>query len=303
MKATQERGSRVLKVDDFQGTLPTRALYVYLPPGYDDDGDRRYPVLYMHDGQNCFEAFAEESFAGSWKADLVADRLIAAGQMQPVIIVGVSNSAHQRMAEYLPPYATFVPPVGAADKQRSYRRLSVVEGQADRTFKYYRDEVAVYVRERFRVLVGREHTATCGSSLGGLFSAYIAWEHPEFARHHGLMSPSFWITCIYPDRPEGPFEAIERMRSGKPRDVRLWLDSGTANNHHGDGSDGLEITRMARDALLENGYSLGVDFRYYQDVNGIHHESSWSARLPKVYRFLSPSDLGTGHAATLRDPL
>ncbi|MEM6428804.1 MAG: alpha/beta hydrolase-fold protein, partial [Deinococcota bacterium] len=97
--------SCVVKVPNFRGRLSKRALYVYLPRGYLEQGHRHYPVIYMHDGQNCFESFVEDSFAGSWQADLVADRAIAQGQMRECIIVGVSNGEAQRMAEYLPPYA------------------------------------------------------------------------------------------------------------------------------------------------------------------------------------------------------
>lgn len=75
-----------------------RALYVYLPPGYHDDPSRRYPVLYLHDGQNVFDA----SHAGQeWRADEHAEQLIAEGLVEPLIIVGVSNSP-LRTQEYTP---------------------------------------------------------------------------------------------------------------------------------------------------------------------------------------------------------
>ncbi|MDQ3397016.1 MAG: alpha/beta hydrolase-fold protein, partial [Deinococcota bacterium] len=216
--------SRVVKIPEFGESLPGRALYLYLPRGYHEHKERRYPVLYMHDGQNCFEAFVSDSYSGSWGADRVADMLISQGRMRECLIVGVANGGPARLAEYLPPYTAFVPPP-KRKRARGKRAKPVAPllGRADTTLAYYKGEVASYLSAHYRVLTGREHTATCGSSMGGLFSTYIAWEHPDFARHHAVMSPSYWITRT----PEGVLEAVERLRGEPPRDVRLWLDSGT----------------------------------------------------------------------------
>ena len=277
--------SRVEKIFDFEGSLPTRALYLYLPAGYDESATR-YPVLYMHDGQNLFEAFVDDSYLGSWRADETANRLVSEGRMQPCIIVGVSNGSEARLAEYLPPYASYTLPA-PKEKRRSKGRkkipLKPLQGRADETFAYYRDEVAPFVAANYRVLTGREHTATGGSSLGGLFSTYIAWEHPEFARGHAILSPSYWITR---DKG-GEMETVKRLREGEPRDLRLWLDSGTLDSP-GKGDDGMEDTKAARDALLANGFEPGPDFRYFLDEGGAHHEDAWAARLPQIFEFLFP---------------
>lgn len=278
--------SRVVKVETFKGSLSTRSLYIYLPRGYDEHTDKRYPVLYMHDGQNVFQTFVEDSYAGSWRADATADTLVSSGLMQECLIVGVSNGALKRMSEYLPPYASFKP---RQPRQPKKPLLKVVEppqiftGGADKTLAYYRDEVGAYLSEHYRVLDGREHTATCGASMGGLFSAYIAWEQPAFARSHALMSSSFWITR----NDQGQTEAIERFRTGEPKDVRIWLDSGTGDPDS-DSNDNMYATEKARDALLANGFEYGPDFQYYLDQGAIHHESAWAARLDKVFRFLLP---------------
>lgn len=297
--------SRVMKIERFTGSLSPRALYLYLPRGYDEHQHLHYPVIYMHDGQNCFQAYAQDSYAGSWQADRAADQLIRRGKMQECIIVGVSNGQKKRIAEYLPPYITLLPPrpqkptprqskletcstFTAADpkspapksKEPPARPLA---GRADKTFAYYRDVVAPYVAQHTRALPGREHTATIGSSMGGLFSTYIAWEYPEFARHHAILSPSFWVTRSQ----EGAMEIIEHLRTGEPRDLRLWLDSGTLDAP-GRGDDDLRETQEARDALLENGYVLGPNFQYFLDENGAHDESSWARRLPKIFQFLFP---------------
>ena len=284
--------SRVVKIEAFAGSLPERALYVYLPRGYDEHEEKRYPVLYMHDGQNCFEAFVDDSFAGSWQADLAADLLIRQGLMQECIIVGVSNGAEQRIMEYLPPYARHAPPSrrpfqaglhGEEVQEAPRRPLLPAPGWADRTFAYYRNEIAPYIARNYRVLPGRDNTATCGSSMGGLFSLYIAWEHPEFARSHAVLSTSFWATR----NQKGALDAIERLRRRPPHDVRLWLDSGTRSTPER-GDDGLRDTLKARKALLEAGYVEGSDFHYYRAEGATHSEASWAARLPMILQFLLP---------------
>ena len=148
---------------------------------------------------------------------------------------------------------------------------------------YYRDEVAPYINGRFRTLTDRDNTATCGSSMGGLFSTYIAWEHPEFARHHAFMSPAYHTTR----RPDGAMGTVERTRNNTRPDVRIWLDSGTRDIEDS-GDDDMVETQQALDALLAAGFESGTDFRYYLDQGAIHHESAWSKRLPQVFEFLFP---------------
>lgn len=268
----------VIKIERFTGLLSERPLYIYLPPGYADNPDRHYPVLYMHDGQNCFETYAADSYVGSWHADEIADRLISQGLMEPCLIVGVAHGGSQRLAEYLPPYTTFYP-----QKEETIDNPKGIIGRANRTFRYYQDDVAPYIHQHYRILPGRENTATCGSSMGGLFSTYIAWEFPEFARQHALVSPAYHITA----NGQGTMEPIKRLRTGKPRDLRLWLDSGT-QDRPGSGDDGRYQTLAARNALLQNGYVEGADFRYHLAIGASHNESAWTARLPLIFQFLFP---------------
>ena len=282
--------SRVVKIPHFTGTLTRRALYIYLPRGYDQHPHKKYPVLYMHDGQNCFESFAHDSYSGSWRADHTADALIAHGHMRECLIVGVSNGGHERIPEYLPPYATYQPlHRGHANGEQGnsgghgHPKFSLIPGHANRTADYYQPDVAPFVAQYYRAEQGREHTATCGSSMGGLFSLYMAWEHTDFAQHHAALSTSFWITR----NPQGQLTAVERLRQRPPRDIRLWLDSGSRDAPDV-GDDGQYDTLAARNALLENGYVQGHNLHYYLAEGSTHHESSWAARLDKVFRYLFP---------------
>jgi predicted alpha/beta superfamily hydrolase len=282
----------VVKIPNFAGRLSPRPLYIYTPRGYAEHPDRIYPVLYMHDGQNVFETFAADSYVGSWKADETADRLIGQGRMQECLIVGVSHGDATRCSEYTPPYITRpvellidVPaklPGGARRRVRT-TPTQLQAGQADRTFAYYRDDVAAYIRAHYRALTRREHTAVCGSSMGGIFSLYIAWEHPEFARHCAALSPAFAVTS---DARSGE-GVLERLQTGPRRDVRIWLDSGTQDSP-GAGDDDHAETRAARDGLLALGFTAGKDLQYVLDEGAIHHESAWADRLPGVFSFLFP---------------
>jgi predicted alpha/beta superfamily hydrolase len=277
---TMKISSRVLKINDFPGRLSPRPLYIYLPPGYDDEPTRHYPVLYMHDGQNCFEAYVQDSNFGSWRADETADLLIQQGLVRPFIIVGVSHGGEDRIAEYLPPYAHYAPDFV---KRQPSIPIAVPQGRADQTFAYYRNDVAPTIQNKFRVLTGREHTATCGSSMGGLFSTYIAWQYPDFAQQHAIVSPAYWIER---DR-NGRFPTIEHLKHTPPPHVRLWLDSGTQDSP-GQGDDGLPETTAARDALLANSFTLGPDFQFFVEDGAVHNESAWAKRLPQIFQFLFP---------------
>ncbi|MDZ7705451.1 MAG: alpha/beta hydrolase-fold protein [Trueperaceae bacterium] len=291
--------SRTEKIPDFTGRLSPRPLYVYLPRGYDEHPDRFYPVLYMHDGQNCFESFVEDSFAGTWRAEEAADRTIAAGWTRECIIVGVANGGAERMREYLPPYTRFyqtvAPPLSSQGlllrKLKHFAdRYEIVVGAADQTAAYYKDDVAPFIAARYRALTGRDHTATCGSSMGALFSHYLAWNHPDFARHHGILSPSYWAT----KNASGDMEVLERLATIPKPDLRVWLDSGTGGRDTpGPGDDNRFETIAARHALIANGYREGVDFVYHLFEDGTHSEGSWAARFDQVLGFLFPAHTTT----------
>jgi pullulanase len=123
----------------------------------------------------------------------------------------------------------------------------------------------------------------CGSSLAGLFSLYVAWDHPEFARNFAAVSPSFRATR----EKSGQIPILEHLRQAPLPDIRLWLDSGTLDTP-GRGDDGFPETLQARDVLIERGLIEGDNFRFLLDQGGIHNEASWSSRLPKVFEFFFP---------------
>jgi len=280
--------SRVEKIEDFEGSRPTRELYVYLPPGYNEYESLWYPVIYMHDGQNCFESFIGDSFAHStWMADRVADKLISKKRMRPCIIVGVSNGGSKRMREYRPPYTVYQYPPPSVLRSTARKGLTsksrVVAGLADQMAEYYKNEVAPFINQKYRTLTGPKNTATCGSSMGGLFTTYLAWSHSDFAMHHAALSPSYWVTR----RHDSSLEVISIMEKTEKLPIRLWIDSGTKDTHDR-GDDGMFDTITATNALARAGYDLGTDFVYFLDQGATHTEAAWAGRLDKVFKFLFP---------------
>lgn len=201
----------------------------------------------------------------------MATRLIRQGRMRECIIVGVSHGGSNRIPEYLPPYASYLG----------------TTGRADQTVSYYRNSVAPYINANYRTRTDRDNTALCGSSMGGLFTTYFAWESTSFARHHASVSPAYWITSL----SGGAIESTIRLRTGAPRDVRMWLDSGTIDSFGqavSGGDDGMQDTVDARDAMLQNTYAIGPNLMHFVDYGASHSESSWSLRLDRIFLFLFP---------------
>jgi predicted alpha/beta superfamily hydrolase len=231
-----------------------RALRVYLPPSYAENTAKRYPVLYMHDGQNLFDA-STSAFGTEWQVDENVAAAVNAGRMDEVIVVGIDNTAN-RIFEYTPCCDATYGGGGAP----SYERFLI-------------DTVKPFVDRTYRTLPGAANTAVMGSSLGGLLSFYVARRNPAVFGKAGCLSSSFWWNS----------EAltVEVEQSTAHPAVRLYLDAGTSN-------DGLpETTRMDR-ALLADGYVQGGDLDFVTAQGGSHNEASWAARVAVPLQYLFP---------------
>jgi predicted alpha/beta superfamily hydrolase len=149
-----------------------RPIYVLLPTSYATDTDRRYPVLYMHDGQNLFsDALA---FGREWQVDEHMERLRPLGL--EAIVVGIPNGGADRAAEYSP----YVDPDGGGGHGETYLKFVV-------------EEVAPLIQERYRLIGSRDATGMMGSSLGALISLYAYFRYPELFGFVGAMSPAIWF--------------------------------------------------------------------------------------------------------------
>ena len=229
----------------------SRKLRIYLPPSYGENAAKRYPVLYMHDGQNLFDAKAA-AYGVEWGIDETADRLIDAGAMDEIIVVGIDNTP-DRIPEYTP----------CCDSKHGGGMLDAYEA-------FVIDTVKPYVDRTWRTLPGRETTAIMGSSLGGIASVAIAQHRPHVFSKAGGVSSSFWWN-------EGSMVAKPAARVP----VKFYLDAGTRD-------DGLEGTEAMRDAMLKQGYRLDADLRFFAAEGGIHNEASWAARVDRPLTWFFP---------------
>ena len=238
-----------------------RSLIVSLPPSYAENPLRRYPVLYMHDGQNVFED--STSFSGvAWRVDQTSRALAAQGLMDELIIVGVSNAGSARIYEYTP---------GSASDRG---------GGADLYGRFLVDTVKPWVDARYRTLTGPEDTALMGSSLGGLISFYLGMRHPEVFSKVACLSSAFGWNGL---------DLVEEARTTRERlPAKCYLDAGTNR-------DPITPTRRMRQALEERGYVHGEHLYYHEDKGGRHTEASWAARVHLPLRFLFPWQSASSH--------
>jgi predicted alpha/beta superfamily hydrolase len=211
----------------------------------------RYPVVYMHDGQNLFDPVT--SFARQWDAGS-AMRILALEGIE-AILVGLPNAGPRRIDEYSP----------FADG-----RLG--GGSGDDYLDFVSDTVKPLVDASFDTMPGRAHTYTAGSSMGGLISLWAFFRHNEVFGGAAAFSPALWFAR------RAIFGRIEAMPSPPGR---IYLDAGTA-----EGPMLLAHVARLRAILIEKGYRTGRDLRFVIERKGRHDEESWGRRLPGALRFL-----------------
>ena len=238
-----------------------RNVLVYLPPGYGDDADQRYPVFYMHDAQNLFDA--KDAFGGvAWQADETAQRLILANEIDPIIIVGIYNSGDKRIDEY-----TQVPADGGRMRGRG--------GQADHYGRMIIEELKPFIDATYATRPEREFTGIGGSSLGGLVSLYLGFKRPDVFSRVAAISPAVWWANNQIIR--------ETAKLPERLPLRIWLDIGR--------KEGIRIkhqVRALKEMLLAQGWTNGQDLGYLEVPNARHDEAAWAARFDQVLKFLYP---------------
>lgn len=247
----------------------SRHVVIWLPPGYDEDDTTQYPVLYMQDGQNLFDPRIGGSDGNVWDLDDAIVRLVEAGKMPAVIVVGAFNTP-DRFAEYSPWH-----------KAPQYARFLI-------------DELMPRINSKFRTLTGPGNTSVMGSSMGGLLSFYLVTNHPDVFGACGCISSHFSLS-------EKTFEQFTTGRTTDaglddtlyilhdieagltvPDGVRYWFDYGTK---------GLDAAYSAphsaiRQWLLGQRLEEGRDFVVRAYPGADHNEASWRDRLQDPLSFL-----------------
>lgn len=240
-----------------------RQILIYLPPSY-ESSSKRYPVLYMHDGQNLFDPAT--SFAGEWGVDEALETLAAETGLE-AIVVGIHNSSEGRLDEYSP-----------------FHDAHHGGGRGNLYLAFLTHSLKPLIDAQFRTLPDRKHTGIMGSSMGGLISLYGYFHREQVFGFAGVMSPSFWFGegAIYDYVENAPF------LPGK-----IYLDVGTreqggsltalrklSNSRRTYGS----VRRMKR-ILVRKGYRLRRHLCYVEEKWAGHNEAAWARRLPQALRF------------------
>ena len=243
-----------------------RQVWVYLPPGYEQNSDEHYPVLYAMDGQNVFEKGT--AFGGQeWQMDEAAERAMRQGTMQKAIIVAVSNAGAGRLGEYS----------HVADPEYG-------GGKAPQFAEFLKTELKPMIDGAYRTRPEAECTGVLGSSMGGLVSLYLGLAHSNTFGLIGALSPSLWWA---------EKDMIRQWQEHPPaeRPARVWLDMGTRESPTDSDENGvadvLDNTRALNRVLQAQGQS---GLMYHEVPGAGHNEFSWSQRIQQVLEGMLPAN-------------
>ena len=240
-----------------------RDVLVYLPRGYRRFSRRRYPVLYLQDGQNVFDAAT--SFASvEWGVDETAEQLIQKELIEPLIIVAIANTGKDRIHEYAPSPSTIfeleLEETCSRGLGRDYGRFLI-------------EELKPYIDKKYRTQREAEFTGLGGSSMGGLVTMALGLWFPNVFTRLLVMSPAVWWDN------EVIVRRVEELDGKLP--LKIWLDTGTNET-------GWERAQKLRDALVKKGWRLQNDLHYMEIKGGDHSEAAWAARVDPALQFLFP---------------
>ncbi len=236
-----------------------RTVSIYLPSSYREQIERRFPVFYLHDGQNLFDGRTSYVPGCTWRAHITADELTDAGLIPPIILVGIANTGIRRMAEYTPT-----------------RDFKMGGGEGPRYGRLLVEELKPLIDEHYRSLTGPQDTGLGGSSLGGLISLALGFHYPGVFGRIAVMSPSLWWDH------RSILNLVART-PGQPS-LKIWLDMGTA-----EGARHLRDADLLYKTLIQRGWTPGMDLAYTRVSGALHNEEAWARRFGDVLRFLFPS--------------
>jgi predicted alpha/beta superfamily hydrolase len=253
------RPGRLERIESFPSEIlgNERLVTVYLPPGYDERDGRQYPVLYMQDGQNLFDAERAYVPGNHWRMQEAADAAIGERTASPMIIVGIDHTGPGRLDEYTP----------VRDRKHSGG------GRAADYARFLIEELKPVIDTRYRTLPDPEHTAVGGSSLGGLVSLYLALHHRKVFGRAAVMSPSVWW---------GNRAILNSLDAFAAEPPRMWLDIGGR-----EGMEALRDTRELRDRIVAKRWGEET-FHFFEDRRGDHSERAWARRARQALEFLFP---------------
>ena len=232
----------------------TRRAYVYLPNGYDEQPERRYPVMYMFDGHNLF--FDEDATYGkSWG---IGEYLDYTNTKLIVAAVECNTVGNGRLEEYSP--------VSFRLNEQTF-----IRGKGKRYMDWLVGEFKPFIDGNFRTLPERENTAIGGSSMGGLMSVYALAVYNKYFARGAALSPSLWVGVGIP-----PF--LIRAKFGRPTQMYMDYGSRELGNHSGQREIFADVTAR----LIRKGVFVTSRIVPY----GTHSEASWQRQLPVMFNAL-----------------
>jgi len=231
--------------------IKTRRIAALLPHDY-EQSEKRYPVLYLQDGQNLFDDYAP---FGNWALDKRLAALASEGKGD-VIIIAIDHAAEERIAEYTPSQHT---------------KLGIGEGK--KYVRFLADTLKPYIDKNFRTLPDRLNTSIGGSSMGGLISIYAGLIYPEVYGKLMIFSPSLWVA------PNIHFHAINFYSTYH---TQIYIYAG--------GKEGANmipnIERFKNAIMRQGGDQSNVQFKLSLDPNGQHNEARWGQEFPAAINWL-----------------
>lgn len=239
-----------------------RNLTVYLPPGYEREPERRFPVMFFHDAQNVFRPETAFVHGQYWRIGETADWLIEQQRLEPLVCVGIDHGGDRRIDEFTP----------SRNPENKYG------GQAALYGRMLVEEVIPFIGNQYRIDTAARRTGLGGSSLGGLVTMYLGIQYPDVFGRLAVMSPSVWWD----------YRMILRriVALAHKHRAKTWLDVGL---HEGSNPRStLRDVRLLRDTLLHKGWKNGASLFYYEDPEGGHNEEAWAKRSPAMLQFLFP---------------
>lgn len=256
----------------------TVTVDVWTPEGYNAADTTRYPVIYMHDGQNLYDASTTWN-KQSWEMDSVTSSLVAQGVIEAPVIVGVHSVDSTRIGDLMPQKACDYNRV-LADSLRAY--FPEIKMRGDAYASFIATTLKELVDSTYAVRTDMESTSVMGSSMGGLMSIYTMSEYPATFGGAGCLS-THWVGTL-DGNPAFPEAMIAYLTEKLPRDGRhkLYLDHGTES------IDSLYGPWNDRVIELVNsiGYKTPETLETFTDEGASHEERCWAARVHRPLRFL-----------------
>lgn len=240
----------VLPAMTMPGLDRQRTIRIYLPPGY-ETSKARYPVLYMHDGQNLFDDAT--SYIGEWGVDETMNELSKTQQLN-LIVVGVDNGLDLRVRELNP-----------------WDNPEHGKGEGKLYVDFIVSVVKPYIDAHYRTKKDRAHTGIMGSSLGGLISHYAIYEYPNVFSKAGIFSPAYWYA---------PYVFDYTASHPVPKDVRLYFYAGGKEHE-------TMVPNMQRvvATLRKRGFPE-KQLRVEVNPDAQHNETAWRAEFPRAVEWL-----------------